>query len=96
VQKNDWRTTGRTGLRISDIQGVGIDLLQCGKRSVRSGLDRRQPRRFCRAGLCIGKPSHAEVAGSDRHNRGAKEAAAVLVYFLRLRHPIHGQVSMFR
>jgi hypothetical protein len=56
--------------------------------SVRPWLDRRQLRRFCGTGLGVSKTRQAELAGGDRHRRGAKKAAALLVNFLRLPDPI--------
>ena len=39
VQKNDRRTVGGTGFRVSDIQDAGIDLLERGERRVRTRFD---------------------------------------------------------
>jgi hypothetical protein len=45
VQKDDWRAICRARFGICHIQDAGIDLLQRGKRGIRSWLDRRQLRR---------------------------------------------------
>jgi hypothetical protein len=45
VQKDDWRVICRARFGICHIQDAGIDLLQRGKRGIRSWLDRRQLRR---------------------------------------------------
>jgi len=66
-----------------DIQGPASICFSGAKEVFVPGLIGRQLRRLCRAGMCIGKASHPALAGSDRHRCGTKEAAALLVNFLR-------------
>jgi hypothetical protein len=82
VQKYDRRTVRRAGLGVADVEQAGVDPLQRRERRVRSRLDRGQRRRICLTGLRGRRAAHSKLCGGDRHDRGAKEAAATMVDFV--------------
>jgi hypothetical protein len=85
MQKNSWWAVGRTCFGVTDIQDTRIDLLQRSQRRIRSWLDRRD---LCLP-LCSRGTDHPELSSCDGHRGGAKEAASILVDFVR--DLIHGQ-----
>jgi hypothetical protein len=90
VQKNDRRAIGGASFGVSDIEDAGIDLLQRAEGRICSRLDRRD---FCLDPLCRSRTDHPELRGGDGHRGGAKEAASILVDFVRDLDRIHWAAS---